>query len=1113
MKNLTTRKRIKSDFRLYLLGVFIVAIGVIPAVSQTVINSGLKFGENNLNAEGEAMLQEYLEDYSVLTELGNGYPPIWDNPVPQDKPHGIIVALEANPRINDIPLEQYDYIGGFYTDDNGELRCGGAGYWPDTAGIVFALQKDNPDTPEKDGFSFMETIYIKVFTFSTMKDYDVDVYEFDPEFYGTNKWGALGLSRFLDMQALEDLDFYIAPSGNPICIGNELTLSAEEFIGSNGNYSFQWSSNPPGFSYNTQFPPSVTPSESTVYTLVVQDGSFVSEHSLSVQVEEFPEAFAGDDGQVCANEAFPLVGQAQFYSALEWTTSGDGFFDDPYLLNAQYHPGPTDAANGQVSLSLAALPLNPCDLQASDNMTLTVLPLPGVDAGEDFVGCTTEDVEVSADISNYSTVEWTTSGSGTFLDPTAVTTQYIASGNDFQNGVTFYICVEAQNPCSASICDTVHVDYVPGPTAYGMTSSTGCENNYITVSGIAYNYSTTEWTTVGDGTFENPALFSTKYFPGTQDIENGGTTVTLNAYPVGNCDVAAKDVMINVVRLPVITFGPNSENICSGDEFMQLDITVEHSNSVVWSTNGDGTFSGTHVVNPKYYPGPQDEQNGQFELELLAYPLPYCATSTIETLSVVYQDDPVADAGEDGSVCHNEGYLLSGSAQNNDGFSWNTTGDGTFDDVSSANATYYPGDDDIENGVVELTLSALPIGPCLVADQDAVVLNISHCQDLLLDAGWSGVSSWVDPLDASPEVLFDKILDDLVIIQSQSGVFWPGQNINTMGNWNSLEGYSVKMDETAEITITGARSASNSLDLANGWSMIPVLSECLVDVESLFNGTDLMFVKEIVGWRVYWPDMGVNNLGNLQPGMAYQVMMNTQGTINFPECAQQTKAEHQKPAPSILETIDDMPWNHFNTSPNTHIIGVPQIAVAENQLKHGDLLGAFDASGNCYGVIVWKGSNTNITVYGDDPVTLEKDGFVDGEPITFRLFAADTREESELLADFDAGLPQYDGMFHSNGISMIKALKSVTSGIATATMNNIRIYPNPTTGLLNVVLDGVGLQQVEISLVNAGGQVLMNEDMLNAGQLTFNIANHPKGVYYLKIVAGEVVQVEKIVLK
>jgi len=168
----------------------------IYSISFGQIDKGkMNFNNDGLSSIDELQIQEVLKDYENLSENRSGFPPIWDPPtLTPGNPHGIVVTLESNPRINNEPLQLYDYIGGFFTDLDGSLKCGGAIYWPYTQGVVFSLIGDDPATPEKEGFSYAEQIYFKFFSDSTMKDYDVDELDFDPTYYSTDKWYPLGIS-------------------------------------------------------------------------------------------------------------------------------------------------------------------------------------------------------------------------------------------------------------------------------------------------------------------------------------------------------------------------------------------------------------------------------------------------------------------------------------------------------------------------------------------------------------------------------------------------------------------------------------------------------------------------------------------------------------------------------------------------------------------------------------------------------------------------------------------------------------------------------------------------------------------------------------------------------
>lgn len=64
-------------------------------------------------------------------------------------------------------------------------------------------------------------------------------------------------------------------------------------------------------------------------------------------------AYAGPDQLVCETGVCMLEGQAINYNSFEWSTIGDGSFDDPEILDPVYTPGPEDISIGEVFLTLA----------------------------------------------------------------------------------------------------------------------------------------------------------------------------------------------------------------------------------------------------------------------------------------------------------------------------------------------------------------------------------------------------------------------------------------------------------------------------------------------------------------------------------------------------------------------------------------------------------------------------------------------------------------------------------------------------------------------------------------------------------------------------------------
>ncbi len=154
-----------------------------------------------------------------------------------------------------------------------------------------------------------------------------------------------------------------------------------------------------------------------------------------------------------------------------------------------------------------------------------------------------------------------------------------------------------------------------------------------------------------------------------------------------------------------------------------------------------------------------------------------------------------------------------------------------------------------------------------------------------LTAGWSGISSYVVPEDASIETIFGPAADNIEIIVGDNGIYFPSQGINTIVNWNSQAGYIIKMLNDAEVLFSGMDNASSTISIPAGWSVVPVTVGCEVNVADLFAAyPQVMAVKDVAGGDVFWPEKGINTIQILKPGNAYYIMTTEAIEFTFPEC-------------------------------------------------------------------------------------------------------------------------------------------------------------------------------------------------------------------------------------
>ncbi len=89
-------------------------------------------------------------------------------------------------------------------------------------------------------------------------------------------------------------------------------------------------------------------------------------------------------------------------------------------------------------------------------------------------------------------------------------------------------------------------------------------------------------------------------------------------------------------------------------------------------------------------------------------------------------------------------------------------------------------------------------------------------------------------------------------------------------------------------------------------------------------------------------------------------------------------------------------------------------------------------------------------------------------------------------------------------------------GTEETVVENLNIYPNPTSGMLNVKFNTEKQGDIQVQLVSISGQIIFNEVMTdNSGQYnnSFDISNQPKGIYMLSITSEKEKINKKIVLK
>jgi hypothetical protein len=450
-------------------------------------------------------------------------------------------------------------------------------------------------------------------------------------------------------------------------------------------------------------------------------------------ISGLPQVNAGNNQTVCENVLVQLAPSVNNYSTLQWTTSGDGVFNNPSLPNAVYTPGAGDLTNGNVDLEIVLNPIAPCTGIVTDFVSVTLIPLPSVNAGSNIIICQDDVAQLNGIVTNFQSVLWVSTGDGIFGDATLLNTTYTPGINDLQTGgATLSLIAQPTTPCIAVITDNLTLSIVKLPLANAGIDATVCEDDTHQLNASATNYEEVIWSTSGNGVFGDPNSLSTTYTPGTDDIIAGEVVLILTAMPEFPCAVNANDeLQLSVLNLPNLNAGSDG-SVCLDNAF-QLNASAVNYNTVTWSTSGDGLFADPNSLITTYVPGANDVLTGNVELAITATSLFPCVTSVNDNLNLSIIGLPEVVAGDDATICQDGAFQLDGQASNFLITQWITSGDGAFNNILIFNPVYTPGPEDILSGSVELSLTAIPISPCTEMQQSDLSLTITPVP--IADAG------------------------------------------------------------------------------------------------------------------------------------------------------------------------------------------------------------------------------------------------------------------------------------------------------------------------------------------------------------------------------------------
>ncbi len=277
--------------------------------------------------------------------------------------------------------------------------------------------------------------------------------------------------------------------------------------------------------------------------------------AMVLTIQPATYAYAGENATICNNAPYTVNDAiATGYTSILWSHNGQGTLSDETTLTPTYTPAVNET--GVVTLTLALTGIEPCG-NATATVQLTLQPALIASAGPDLYTCEGASILVSqAAAQNFSSVTWTSTGTGTFDDASLVNPTYTPSVADIEAGtVTLTMTVTGISPCG-NIEDQLVLTINHSPLAAAGPDASACAGVAFTVSGAtATNYSTIQWTSNGTGLLTGANTLTPTYTPG--EGESGIVVLTLTVNGPGACGnlIATDQMNLSIFAAPSVNAG------------------------------------------------------------------------------------------------------------------------------------------------------------------------------------------------------------------------------------------------------------------------------------------------------------------------------------------------------------------------------------------------------------------------------------------------------------------------------------------------------------------------------------------------------------------------------
>jgi hypothetical protein len=384
-------------------------------------------------------------------------------------------------------------------------------------------------------------------------------------------------------------------------------------------------------------------------------------------------------------------------------------------------------------------------------------------------------------------------------------------------------------------------------------------------------------------------------------------------------------------------------------------------------------------------------------------------------------------------------------------------------------------------------------------------LSIYNSLEIYLKGGvWSMISSNKLPADLSMDNIMTEVnpsFGEYGFMKDEDGlVYFPNEEINTIGNWDMSNGYQIytEQDDTLEIKgiIPDLYTYRKEIE-ANKWHIVGFVPQFRIPVEIAVQSIDnynnttthyTLIVKNDEG-EIYYPNYGINQIGDMKPGEGYKVFSGISDVLQYPQYT---------PIKGSVIAGEELLTPSYFVQPEIKSGNNAVIMIESNDMQSGDEIGIFDEAGKIIGSGVYNHERAVVTVWGDNPLTgKSKEGASYNEEMEVMIYSvedgkvksAETLRITNLLNDADI---EGDLRYYEDAVLKVNIEEGIINSVTNNSSNSITHYPNPANSFINIEANSP-IGQVAFYDIN-GNRISVNN--ANNKIITINLDDYSSGIYY-----------------